>query len=465
MSKSVTGQNAKAGTTDGLTGLPPTHPGQILNKQPISWGTNPCEPEAEAILQQIKPKDPAGRPIQNDPLSNAIAQYKKNFSTSMSNVPADNIPRSELGPSEIAVEIKRLRELASRAVLSATSLPSISCYTLHNTYDAVTSISMNSTGTLMATGNRDSYIDVWSLTKEPLKAVRPSTELAAMDLSNLDNIDELKENEGSPTKRLIGHSGPVYATRFMPPTEERFLISASQDRTLRLWSLDLFAPIVVYRSHTMPVWDVDVPSSAAAGPYFCSASADRTARLWSTEHIHPLRIFAGHLADVDTVKFHPNAAYIATGSTDKTCRLWDIHTGQCVRLFAGHERGITALAFSPDGRLLASGDRLGKICIWDIAEGRLLRGACNPQRPMTAQGQTLFPESPVYSISFCQDGKILAQAGADAAVHLWDVSKTLSVSSTDAPIASYPTKQTPLYTSHFTPSNVLLTAGVFNPDM
>ena len=33
--------------------------------------------------------------------------------------------------------------------------------------------------------------------------------------------------------------------------------------------------------------------------YFVSASYDRTARLWATDLIYPLRIFAGHTAAVD----------------------------------------------------------------------------------------------------------------------------------------------------------------------
>jgi transcription initiation factor TFIID subunit 5 len=445
-----------------------------LNRQPVQWGAVPCDSEAEAFLQQLKPKDPAGRPILHDPLSNAIAQYKKGFSSAMSSLPdAEAVPRPQSGSAELAAEVSRLKEIAARAHLSATALPSINCFTLHNSYDAVTSISINPTGTLMATGNRDSYIDVWTLTGEPLRAVKASTELAAMDLSDIDNIDGLKEAEGSPSKRLIGHSGPVYASRFLPPCHDRFLVSASQDKTLRLWSLDLFAPVVVYRSHTLPVWDVDVPTFAAAGPYFASASADRTARLWSTEHIHPLRIFAGHLSDVDTVRFHPNGNYVLTGSSDKTCRMWDIQSGACVRLLTGHERGVTALAVSPDGRYLASGDRLGHVKVWDLGEGKLLLSLAPPTLPnrtIAAPSPLAVPESPVYSLSFDQDGKILAQAGADAAVHLWDMSKGLTVpgtasgDSSSALLASYPTKQTPLYTCQFNRRNVLQTAGIFNPD-
>lgn len=470
VSKAFPGMASKAaaGAVAGITGLP-SQTSLTLNRQPIQWGAQPFDPAAEQVIQQNKPKDPGGRPIMHDPLSSALAKYKQSFVAALSNLPdAEAVPRAEPGPAEIAAEVDRLKELGSRAVLSAATLPSISCYTLHNTYDGVTSIDMSPDGRLLATGSRDSYIDVWSLTSEPLRTVKISTELASMDLSLIESLEELKDGEGSPTKRLVGHAGPVYATRFLPPAGNRFMLSASQDRSLRLWSLDLFAPVVVYRSHTLPVWDVDVPPFAAAGPYFASASADRTARLWSTEHIHPLRIFAGHLSDVDTVRFHPNGNYVATGSSDKTCRLWDVQTGHCVRLFTGHERGVTAMAVSPDGRLLASGDRLGHVRLWDLGEGKLLRGPLVPPAPARAPAgsQIATADSPVYSLAFCQDGRVLAQCGADATVHLWDMARLAAAGAggSDGLLASYPTKQTPLYTCQFTRRNVLVTAGIFNPD-
>lgn len=60
-------------------------------------------------------------------------------------------------------------------------------------------------------------------------------------------------------------------------------------------------------------------------------------RLWATDHYQPLRIFAGHLADVNCTKFHPNSNYVATGSADRTVRLWDVLNGNCVRIFTGHK--------------------------------------------------------------------------------------------------------------------------------
>lgn len=102
------------------------------------------------------------------------------------------------------------------------------------------------------------------------------------------------------TRKLVAHSGPVYSMSFDPlpgPSgPPRYLLSASQDSTVRLWSLDTYTNIVAYRGHRDPVWDVEW---GPRGVYFATASRDRTARLWTTERIAAVRIFAGHLSDVD----------------------------------------------------------------------------------------------------------------------------------------------------------------------
>lgn len=114
------------------------------------------------------------------------------------------------------------------------------------------------------------------------------------------SLKRLKERNGSSTRKLIGHSGPVYSVAFDPvagtASPPRHLLSSSADGTVRLWSLDAMTNVAVYRSHQNPVWDVQW---SPMGIYFATASRDRTARLWTTDRINPLRIFAGHLSDVD----------------------------------------------------------------------------------------------------------------------------------------------------------------------
>lgn len=112
---------------------------------------------------------------------------------------------------------------------------------------------------------------------------------------------DLVEDEGQPMRKLIGHSGPVYSLSFDPiygsASSPQALLSGSQDGTVRLWSLDTYSNLVVYRGHGRdPVWDVEW---GPMGVYFATASRDRTARLWSSDRVTPLRMYTGHLSDVN----------------------------------------------------------------------------------------------------------------------------------------------------------------------
>jgi len=67
---------------------------------------------------------------------------------------------------------------------------------------------------------------------------------------------------------------------------------------------------------------------------------------------------------------------------------------------------VNSVAFSPDGRILAVGDNRGDVGLWDVATGR---------RTVLAEG------SPVYGVAFSPDGRTLAVGDARGDVGLWDV--------------------------------------------
>ena len=148
----------------------------------------------------------------------------------------------------------------------------------------------------------------------------------------------------------LSSSWPCSGCAFMPDNE--WLLSCSEDSSIRLWHLKSKSMVSAYKTSSdsmHPVWDV---ACSPLGYYFASASHDKTACLWNPERSAPVRRFVGHLSDVETIAFHPNATMVATGSLDRTVRLWDIRTGNCVRLLShgpGAGGGTTSIAFSPNG--------------------------------------------------------------------------------------------------------------------
>ncbi|KAI9596021.1 WD40-repeat-containing domain protein [Syncephalis fuscata] len=315
----------------------------------------------------------------------------------------ESIPLPPPTEFDIRVEVDRIKDLAKQTALSSHALPSICCYTMHNTNDNLNCMAFSDDLALMACGFSDSYVQLWSLDGQPLRGLRNDISLDQMKQPS--DLTKARDDTTQNHRRLVGHSGPVYGASFSP--DNRFLITSSEDSTVRLWSLDTYSNVVCYRGHNYPVWDVEF---GPYGFYFATASHDRTARLWSTEHPYPLRIFAGHLSDVDCVKFHPNSRYLLTGSSDQTVRMWDVQHGQCVRVLKDHRAPIYALATSSDGRLAASAGADKIIRLWDLGSGRLMKRFHGHQ-------------ACVYSLAFSAEGNILCSGAADQTVRVWDVTR------------------------------------------
>jgi WD40 repeat protein len=70
---------------------------------------------------------------------------------------------------------------------------------------------------------------------------------------------------------------------------------------------------------------------------------------------------------------------------------------------------VPALAFSPDAKLLASAGMDGTVRLWEVVTGKELH-------VLKLQGHAM-------AVAFAPDGKLLATAGYDRVVRLWDVNK------------------------------------------
>ena len=75
-----------------------------------------------------------------------------------------------------------------------------------------------------------------------------------------------------------------------------------------------------------------------------SASLDNTLKLWDSSSGQLLRTLSGHESAVWSVAFSPDGHTLASASADKTLKLWDTSSGQLLRTLSGHESAVWSVA-------------------------------------------------------------------------------------------------------------------------
>ena len=247
---------------------------------------------------------------------------------------------------------------------------------------------------------------------------------------------------GKEIRALEGHQGDVSVLAYSP--DGQTLISGSSDQTVRFWKVATGKELRQWR-----VGHIDALALSPDGKTLAVAVSEGWIRLYEVDTGKEIRRLPGHqvrLNEVDaTGKLQPGSEYVGNtagvtfspdgrslasvgGMLDCTLRLWDVTTGKERLRRRAHEgkedhdwvqseigkckKGGKWVTFSPDGKVLASAGSDDKIILWDAATGKEIG---------RFEGHT----DSVFCVAFSPDGKTLASASADKSVLLWDATLRL----------------------------------------
>ncbi len=137
--------------------------------------------------------------------------------------------------------------------------------------------------------------------------------------------------------------------------------------------------------------------------------------LWKVPSGEPLLLIPDAVEDcsVDALAFQPGGQllaiggidWLATGEDDGEVVLWGVDERRMKHALSG---GATAIAFDPTGRLLACAGLNHTIRVWDVQDNRVVR------QEEQAHADT------ISCLAWSPDGRLLASGGDDRVIRLWN---------------------------------------------
>lgn len=284
--------------------------------------------------------------------------------------------------------------------------------------DPVYAVAFTPDGQWIVTGSFDQTLRLWNA--KTLKTVRTMTGHSGIVLAVAVSPDGKRIASGALDNTIKLWDLPADLS---PDTAGAANQKGEQDKPAEI---PVLQPAANLGGHGSQIYGLDFN---ADGKRLISASNDKTVRLWDMEGNKQLKTVSTQDGAVYSVAFNPDGKTVLTGGADKTVRLIDVDNNSEIRRFNGPEFAVYTVAFSPDGKTLAAGGvGLGgnrKVFLWSVD---------NPQPTKVFEGH----HDDVYTVQFAPgNGARLLTAGYSGTIKVWDVSAGKPIFETQLPEVVY----------------------------
>ncbi|KAH7132114.1 small nucleolar ribonucleoprotein complex subunit [Dendryphion nanum] len=295
--------------------------------------------------------------------------------------------------------------------------------------DIIICLDVDWSGHWLATGAKDNTARLWRL--DP---ANNSYTCHAVLTGHAESLGAIALPHNPPPE-----ASPAYNDPLSYPPE--FLVTGSQDRTVKKWDITKETKGKLKAKYTRKAHDKDINALDVdpTGKLFASASQDRTVKIYSAADGEAIGVLRGHRRGVWTVKFAPLSSQIpgsggkgliATGSGDKNVKIWNLSDYSCLLTLEGHSNSVLKLAWIPykpvdardkRGPQLASAAGDGLVKIWDSLNG---------ENMSTLDNHT----DRVWALATHPNNGTLVSGGGDSIITFWEdtTSSTLEAATTAA---------------------------------